>query len=326
MSKRALVTGATGFVGDHLVERLAGEGWQLRALVRSTSDTASLERHGVERVVGDLGDREAIRRASGGVDVVYHLAAATWALDEAGFVRANVEGTRNVAEGLLRAGPRPQRLVYLSSYAACGPAPPERPRRLADPPAPIGLYGRTKLQGEEIVRSLEQQGVQVVVIRAPAVYGPGDRALLTYFQLVRWGLAPLPSGGERRLHMIYAPNLARALARAAQAPPGTYAVAAPNEHEWSEVVRTIARALKKKPLRVPLPPMLVRAAAAVSETVGKLRGQAVPFNREKAREMLAAAWTCELTGSEVLLGPEEATPLEEGIFRTVQWYRSQGWL
>lgn len=326
MSKRALITGATGFVGSHLVERLADEGWQMRALVRPTSDTSTLERFGVERVVGDLGDREAIRSACAGVDVVYHLAALTWALDEASFVRANVEGTRNVADGLLRAGPRPQRLVYLSSYAACGPARPERPRRLKDPPAPIGLYGRTKLEGEEIVRSLEQQGVQVVVLRAPAVYGPGDRALLTYFQLVRWRLAPLPSGGERRLQMIYAPDLARALARAAHVPPGTYAVAEPTEHEWSAMVAAIGRALKKKPLRVPLPPVLVRAAAAVSETVGKLRGQAVPFNREKAREMLAAAWTCDLTGSEALLGPREATPLEEGIFRTVQWYRSQGWL
>lgn len=327
MGPGALITGATGFVGSHLVERLTGEGWRVRALVRPTSDTRVLERLGAERVVGDLGDREAIRRASAGMDVVYHLAAVTWALDEGGFVRANVEGTRNVAEGLLEAGPRPQRVVYLSSYAACGPATPERPRRLADPPEPLTAYGRTKLEGERIVRSLEQQGVQVVVLRAPTVYGPGDRALLTYFQLTRWGLAPLPAGAaQRRIQMLYAPDLARALERAAQAPPGTYAVSEPTEHSWTEVVSTISRVLEKRPLRIPLPSVLVRAAAAVTETVGRLRGEAVPFNREKAREMLAAAWTCDLTGSEALLEPGEATPLEEGIFHTVQWYRSQGWL
>jgi dihydroflavonol-4-reductase len=324
--RRALLTGATGFVGTHLTERLISDGWQVRALVRRTSDTRRLEALGAERIVGDLEDAEAIVHAASGTDVVYHLAAVTFGRSEEEYRRANVGGTRNLAEAVARSGPRPRRVVYLSSYAACGPARDGRPRWLEEMPAPLTAYGRTKLAGEEAVRFLTEQGIEVTILRAPAVYGPGDRALLSYFRLIRWGLAPAPAGGERLLHMVYAPDLATALVRAADVPPGTYAVAEPVEHRWSDVVSTIARAMGKRPLRIPLPPVLVRAAAAATETIGGLAGRAVPFNREKAEEMLAEAWMCDLAGSEALLPPAEATPLVRGIASTIQWYKSQGWL
>lgn len=326
MRRHALVTGATGFVGSHLVERLSSQGWEVRALVRPTSDTRLLQRLGVELEQGDLADAEAIRRASEGVEVVYHLAAATFARSAEAFAQANEEGSRTLVEGISRAEPRPRRLVYLSSYAACGPSRPGQPRRMQDPPAPLTAYGRTKLAGERAVREMEQRGVEVVILRAPAVYGPGDRALLSYFRLVRWGLAPSPEGGAERLHVIFAPDLARALERAADGPPGTLAVAEPREHSWAELVDAIASAQGRRPLRLELPAPLVRAAARATQLAGGLIGRAVPFNREKAEEMLAPAWVCELAGSEGLLPAEDATPLSDGIAETVRWYKRQGWL
>lgn len=326
MSASAFLTGATGFVGGHLVGELSARGWRLRALVRPTSDTSGVERHGVERIPGSLDDVEALRRGMEGVEVVFHLAAVTAAPDEAGYFRANAEGTRRVVEALRGAEPRPRRLVYLSSYAACGPARGDGPRRADEPPEPLTAYGRSKLAGEEPVRELAEEGVEVVILRAPPVYGPGDRALLPYFRLVKLGVAPAPSGPERRVHMLYVDDLVRALARAAEAPPGTYAVAEPVEHPWSAIVREISRSLGKRPVRVPLPPALVRLAGSAAERVGDLLGGAGVFNREKAEEMLAPAWVCDLSGSEALLPPAEATPLAEGIGRTAQWYRTNGWL
>src|SRR5690606_2438693 len=313
MRRRALITGATGFVGGHLVARLAEDGWAIRALVRPTSDTRRLEEVGAELWKGDLGDGEVLRRACAGVDTVFHLAAVTAARDDAGYEKANVEGTRSLIEAVSETDPRPRRLVYLSSYAACGPAPTGGIRALEETPAPLTAYGRTKLAGEVIVRSLGGRGVEVVVIRAPAVYGPGDRALLPYFRLIRWRLAPIPEGGENRLHLLYVEDLARALAGAAEVPPGTYAVASPGVHRWSEVVETIASVMDRRPFRLPLPAPLVRLAAGITQAAGSLAGRAVPFNREKAEEMLASAWVCDLTGSEQMLPPEQATPLREGI-------------
>jgi nucleoside-diphosphate-sugar epimerase len=216
--------------------------------------------------------------------------------------------------------------VYLSSYAACGPSVPERPRALADAPQPLTEYGRSKLAGEVAVEVLRDHGIAVVVLRAPAVYGPGDRALLSYFRLVKWGLAPAPAGGERLLHMVYVRDLARALLNAAAVPEGTYPVADPEQHSWSALTAVIAQAVGRRPLRVPLPPRLVRAAAGATELAGRLAGRAVAFNREKAEEMLAPAWTCDLSLSAALLPPAEATPLNAGISATVEWYRNEGWL
>ena len=207
-----------------------------------------------------------------------------------------------------------------------GPAPLEGVRRTGETPAPLTAYGRTKLAGEEIVRSLAGRGVDVVVMRAPAVYGPGDRALLPYFRLIRWHVAPIPERGENRLHLIYVDDLARALVGALVVEPGTYAVASPGVHRWADVVGTIASVMDRRPFRISLSAPLVRLAARITQGAGSLVGRAVPFNREKAEEMLASAWVCDLTGSETLLPPEQATPLREGISQTVRWYTRRGWL
>jgi dihydroflavonol-4-reductase len=328
MSSRriAFVTGATGFVGSHLVDRLTGDGWSVRALARSTSDTRHLQESGAEVIPGDLSDRDALARGIAGTDAVFHLAAVTAARTEQEYLAANVEGTAAVVASVRASEPKQPVLVYLSSYAAGGPAYASRSRACGDPPLPLTAYGRTKLAGEVAARAAEADGVRVVIIRAPAVYGPGGADLLPFFRLIRWRLAPVPGGEDRRLHLIFAPDLALALSRAVEAPPGTYAVAEPTEHRWSAVVRTIADVMERSAIRLPLPPLLVRTVAAATETAGRLVGRAVPFNREKAEEMLASAWTCDLSGSEVLLRSEEATPLREGIAETVRWYHRQGWL
>ena len=326
MRRTALITGATGFVGGHLAERLADHGWHVRALVRATSDVRRLEALGVERLTGGLDDPRAIARAADGADTVFHLAAATTAPGEDAFRRVNAVGTRNVARGALDAGTRPRRLVYLSSYAACGPAPAGRARRMDETPAPLTAYGRTKLEGEAAAAEAAREGVELLVLRAPAVYGPGDRAFLPLYRLVKRSLAPIPTGPERRVHLIYVEDLVKALERAADAPPGTFAVAEPKAHSQPELVAEIGRALGTKPRRIPVPAAVLRIAGAAAERFGGLVGGAGVFSREKADEMLAEAWVCDLAGSEALLAPGEATTLASGTAETARWYRTQGWL
>ncbi|MGH7457736.1 MAG: NAD-dependent epimerase/dehydratase family protein [Longimicrobiaceae bacterium] len=320
MAKRALLTGATGFVGGHLAERLAQEGWTSRAVVRPTSDTSLLDRLSLETVTTDLRDADGVARAAEGAEVVFHLAAATFARREEEFWSANVDATRAVMEGAARAG---SRAVYLSSYAACGPGSYDRPRRAGDEPEPLSAYGRTKLEGERAARELAPEAV---IVRAPAVYGPRDRALLPLFRMARLGVVPVPGGGDRPLHLLFAPDLAGALVRAARVAAGTYAVAGPGAPAWREVVSVVGDALGRRVLSVPLSPALVRGAAAATEGVARLLGRSATFGRDKAREMLAPGWLCDLSGSEALLPAGEATALAEGMQKTVAWYRTNGWL
>jgi dihydroflavonol-4-reductase len=326
MSRIALITGASGFVGGHLAGRLVEQGWRVRALVRPTSDTARLRELGAELVPGDLEAVDAIAEAAEGADTVFHLAGATTAPSEEAFARANVQGTRNVVAGVLGAASRPRRLVYASSYAACGPAPDGRPRTLADPPAPLTAYGRTKLAGEHELAAAATAGMETATLRVPAVYGPGDRAFLPVFRLVNRRLATVPSGPDRLTHLVYVSDLARAFVRAADAAPGTYPVAEPVAHRFSDLIGAIGRAVGKRPIRVPVPAQLLRAAGSAAERWGHLLGGAGVFSREKAEEMLAEAWVCDLAGSEGILPPGEATPLDRGMAETARWYRTQGWL
>lgn len=173
---------------------------------------------------------------------------------------------------------------------------------------------------------LAEFGVEVTVVRAPAVYGFRDRDLLTYFRLVDRGLAPYPAGAERRLHLIYAPDLARALVRAAAVRAGTYAVAEPVVHTWRQVIDAMAAALGRRPVRLPVPGAVVLALALLGEAAGTLARRAVAFNRGKARELLALAWVHDLSGAEELLRAGTATPLARGVAETAHWYRQRGWL
>ncbi|HEX7050393.1 MAG TPA: NAD-dependent epimerase/dehydratase family protein [Longimicrobiales bacterium] len=321
------MTGATGFVGSHLVEALASHDVRVRALVRRTSDVAALARLGVERVEGGLEDGAALARAMEGADVVFHLAAMTRARSAAEYERVNAGGTRAVVAAATAADPRPRRLVYLSSLAAVGPSLDGRPVGADEAPRPLTAYGRTKLAGERACLAARDI-LDVVVLRAPAVYGPRDRELLRMFRLAAWGILPVPAGPVRRVQLIHVADLARALicAASAAAATGVYHAAEARAYGWAEVADLIGRAVGRPARQVRVPASLVHIAAAMSEWTAALRGRTTLFNREKARELLAPGWLCETDALRRDTGFEAQIPLPEGLRTTAAWYRAQHWL
>lgn len=322
-----LLTGATGFVGSHVVEACKGEGFRLKALVRKASDAERLEGEGVECVRGSLESPEALKAAITGADAVLHLAAVTKARTPDEYQRANAAGTQALIEAILCTDARPRRLVYLSSLAAVGPSFDGRPVTREVAPRPLTAYGRTKLAGEKVCEAVSDL-IEVAILRAPAVYGPRDRDVFEFFQMAKRGILPLPSGPVRRLQMIHAADLARALVLAATAEGarGVYHVAEARSYEWQEMARMVATAVGSKARIITVPAALIATAAAVSETVTGLFGRSTIFNRDKARELLAPGWLCETELALRDFGFEAQIPLQAGLNQTAKWYFENGWL
>ena len=322
---RALVTGATGFVGGHLVEALLAGGHEVTALVRSTSKGAPLAARGVRLVAGDLHDTAALVRAAEGQDLAFHVAALTAALSEADFRRANAEGTANVLDAAAKAGV--SRLVHVSSLAAAGPTVPGRPLRGDEPPRPVTAYGRSKLEAEAIIR---ESAVPWTIVRPPMVYGPGDREFLRAFRgAQRLGVSPVFGDGSQELSAVYAPDLAAALVAAGLAPAtvgGTYAACHPERFTQIEFARALGRSVGREVAVPRLPGPVARPILFVSETAARVFGRPTLLTVDKANEFLAPAWTADPSPLERDAGWRAQHGIESGLRLTAEWYRSHGWL
>jgi nucleoside-diphosphate-sugar epimerase len=322
-----LLTGATGFVGSHVADAFAAAGFRVRALARSPQRAAGLREHGFDIVHGSLDDAHVLEAACEGVDVVVHMAALTHARTDAEYVRVNAAGTERLLAAALGARNGPRRFVYLSSLAAAGPCVDGLGVGADDPERPLTAYGRSKLAGERVVLEAGDR-IEVVVLRPPAVYGPRDTDLYHFFRIARWGLVPVPTGPARPLQMVHVADLAQALVRAVAAPSaaGVYHIAEPRTYTWEQVGLLVGEAVGRRVRVVRVPASFISGLAAVSEWAAGAVGRSSIFNRDKAREMLAAGWMCETESARAGLEYEAGIGLAEGLQETARWYRENGWL
>ena len=321
---RVLVTGATGFVGSHLIEALRRANHDVAALVRRPGKAAALTALGVEQIRGDLRDRDALAQAARGREIVFHVAGLIAALDEAEYLRANRDGTRLLIDAVEQAGAA--RFVYVSSMAAAGPSGRGRPLTGDEPPAPVTAYGRSKLAAESFVRASR---LPWTIVRPPVVYGPRDREVLKVFQLARLGLGPVFGDGKQELSAVHASDLAAALVAAGASPAtlgNTYYACHPEIFTSEAFVRAVGRASGKTVtvLRVPL--AVGRLALAGTGAAARMAGRATILNADKANEFFQPAWTGDpgrLTRDTAWRATHD---LASGLADTWQWYKSARWL
>jgi len=323
-----LVTGGNGFVGSHLVEALLAQGYQVRCLVRRTSDLSFIASLPLEWVYGALDDRESLERACRGVDAVCHFAGVTKAPDAATYFRVNAQGTRALLEACWKVNRGVRRFVYCSSQAAAGPADGPEPIDETCPPRPVSHYGRSKLAGEEAVRSYAGR-LPVVILRPAATYGPRERDILASFRLVKRGFKLLPGGGARQVSLIYISDLVQLALRVLEderAVGQTYFACDGVAHDWEEAMDTLAAVLNKRPLRIVIPIPLLEAFAALGGMWAKLSKKPFLLNSQKVLEMKQRYWLCDVSKARRELGFVPQVDLATGFARTARWYREHGWL
>jgi len=336
---KVLVTGASGFIGMHLVAALHRRGDEVICLVRKNSRVDRLPASGVRLVYGDVTDRESLPSAVAGQDIVYHIAGCVSALTFRQFYRVNQQGVANMARTCAER-PTPPVLVTVSSLAAAGPALDGRPKTEADRSTPVSHYGHSKRAGERAAARFADR-VPITVVRPPIVLGEADAVGLPLFRsIARLGVHLVPGRKKPRFSVIHAADLVELLILAAERgrrlPPrgqaarpgqGCYFAACEENPTYADLGRMVAQAVgRRRVLVLSTSTPVVRAVAAVGELIGRIRRRPPYMNLDKVREITAGHWLCSIRAAEEELGFRVGAPLAERLRQTAEWYRREKWL
>lgn len=327
MSK-VLVTGASGFVGSHVAETLAGRGLSVRALVRRSSKLAFLGQAGAELAFGDVNDPASLSPALAGAQGVVHCAGLTKALSFSQYREVNRDGTENVLRACCSMQHRPSRIVVLSSLAAFGPSCHGRPLCESDEPHPISDYGRSKLEGHRVAESF-MKDLSVSILIPPAVYGPRDRDVYAYFKFAKLGFVPFLGSPERCLSLVYVKDLAQTAVECLlreEAAGKSYFVEDGDVHTWRSFADAINLAMARKPVPVVVPRSFARTAAALVDVFSQITRRPPLLGTQKMCELLQPSWTCSGERIRKELGLQIQYPLRQGIEETYRWYVEHHWL
>lgn len=305
------LTGASGFIGQHLARRLLCDGHDVRALLRRP--LADLEEAGVSVVYGSIEDGQSLASLVSGCEAVVHAAGLTHACSAAEYDRVNAEATKRLAD-ICAGEAEPPLFVLLSSLAAREPA-------LSD-------YAASKQRAEEALSA--QAGLDWVILRPPAVYGPGDAATLLLFRYMKQGWLPVPPDRGARVSLIYVDDLCGAIASVLSASDKRGTIAEVYDgwaqgYDWRDIANVAGQYLNRHVRTVALPKPLLLMAGYMGQLKCRFGGDAPHVTVGKVRELCHTNWVCRenpLAGG--TWSPKVG--IDEGFRRTLDWYRQHDWL
>ena len=333
LATKIALTGATGFVGSHLLPHLLANGAEVTCIVRKSSDCSRLPKE-VNIVRADLLTGEGLEEALTDQTIFIHLAALLFGLNFTNYLEANVQAAQSLCQALNKLSSRaPQKIVLVSSQAASGPANSFSPEKDAYTSAPVSAYGWSKLLAERTFQSLYHG--QLAILRPSIIYGSGDRGLLPLFQGIKHGFAVSPGFGRSfPVAIVHAEDMVQAILLAASPlAQGIYHVSDGQAYTMDEFCQAIGHALGKMNTHVfhiPLTIMfcsacLAQAYANLATFVTKKQHKA-NWNLDKYREAKQVGWLCAPTRLQKDLGFSPKYSLEQGMHESILGYQKLGWL
>ena len=328
MVKQVLVTGGTGFTGGHLSRRLVKEGYQVRALVRDSSQASDLSGMGIELVVGDLRDRKSLEVAVTGIDTVYHIAALFRPenVTREDFWQVNVEGTRNLIEASIEAGVA--RFVHCSTVGVHGEVK-NPPATEETPYAPGDDYQDSKTEGEKVALQYMKEGkIPLVIFRPAGIFGPGDRRFLKLFKAIKKRQFLMFGSGEVLYQLIYIDDLIDGIIRCGtsdRALGEIYILTGAEAITLNQFVQEIADVLDAPLTKLRLPVMPVYWAGYVCELICKPLGIDPPLYRRRV-DFFRKDRSFDTSKARQQLSFVPKTKLKQAIKLTADWYKKNGYL
>jgi len=325
---RVLITGATGFIGSHLTEELHKKGYEIRCIIRKSSNLQWIKHLPIEYIDVDYKDKKTLQKAIENVDVVYHAAGVTKSKTKLGYFEGNHIPTKNLLEAILETDINISRFVHISSQAAVGPSLDGKPIDENTPFHPITTYGISKMEAEKECLKLMNQ-LPITIVRPPAVYGPRDRDVFAFFDTMNKGIQPMIGFRDTYVSLVHVKDLVNGIILCGEnknAIGKTYFISSERYYNWKELGDLTSEVLNKKVIRVHVPNAVVYSIAVLSEFFALFSSKPALLNIEKAKDITQRYWTCSIEKAKKELGYSETLTIREGIENTIEWYKSNGWL
>jgi len=326
--RTAVVTGANGFVGSHLVDLLLENNYIVRCITRKSSDLRWLKDKDVQIFDSGLMDKEGLRKAFQGAEYIFHVAGVVKSKKPEGYFQGNVDTTRVLLETAVEFKNSIKKFLIVSSQTAAGPSLNGKVITEDDPCNPITTYGRSKLAEEKLAISFMNQ-LPITICRAPAVFGERDTEIFIFFQTFNKGLMTTIGFDKKLISLIYVKDLVKGFMLAAESDKSTgqtYFIASEKFYSWHEVGDITSKVLSKNPIKIRVPHSAVYLIAAVAQFVAMFSSKPATLNLEKAKDLIQKTWICD-TGKAVReLGYHQSFTLEDSIKRTCEWYKQQNWI
>ena len=329
MSKRVLITGATGFVGYHLIETALAAGLEVYAAVRKSSDVSHLKAFPISYIDLNYGSVESLTAQldEHQFNYIIHAAGITKAKAAAEYNLVNAGYTKNLALAATMTKYKLDKFVFVSSLAALGPLK-DLSMLIQDDTegAPVTSYGASKLLAEQHLKEITD--LPLVVIRPTAVYGPREKDLFILFKTISQGLEPYIGSFKQNLTFIYVKDLAAVIISALTSPVTgkSYNITDGAIYDRYALGQFARKALNKRTFKFHLPIFIVSAMATVMDLLYRNSKNAPTLNPEKMAELTAVNWACNIDSARTDLGFEPVFDLEKGLVQTMDWYKANKWI